>query len=429
VQSIGQPLKIDGEASVVEAFIRRVPLFASLPDREVGHLADTLQPVEFAPGQVVFHEGEYGDRFYIVLSGEVEIIKSLGAEAERLISVRGPGDYIGEMSLVNRDGLRTASTRARGPTRVLEMTREDFDTLLTRYPTLAYEMVRVLSLRLNQAHNLATRDLQAKNRQLTEAYQALQAAQAQIIEKEKLEHELRMAREVQASLLPRALPRPAGWEFAAHWQPAREVGGDFYDFIPLDRPGGQGLGMLIGDVSGKGMPAALFMAMARSLLRASLALAGPPADGLTQANRLIHADAGAGMFVTLFYAQLDLAAGELTYVNAGHNPPWWYRAAREDWEELKRTGTALGLFGVQALGQRAARLAPGDCLFLYTDGVTDAADARGQRFGVEALRAVLHAHRHSTAAQIVAAVDQAVAQFRGDQGLFDDIAIVVARRI
>jgi len=269
-----------------------------------------------------------------------------------------------------------------------------------------------------------------KNRQLTEAYEALQSAQAQIIAKEKLEHELHVAREVQAGLLPRVTPRLPGWEFAVHWHPAQEVSGDFYDFVPVPATAGAapGLGLLIADVSGKGMPAALFMAMARSLLRASIAGTRSPAECITQANRLINADTGPGMFVTLFYGQLDPASGELRYVNAGHNPPCWYQARADAWAELTRTGMALGLFGVHTLGQRAVPLAAGDFVCLYTDGVTDAANARGDRFGVEALRAVLQAHRQDTAAEIVAAVVQALAHFRGDQPLFDDIALLVVRR-
>jgi serine phosphatase RsbU (regulator of sigma subunit) len=413
---------------MTEHLISRVPLFESLPPEELNLLVQALRPARFAPGNVLFREGEYGDRFYIVVAGEIEIIKALDTPAARLVGVRGPGEYIGEMSLLSRDGRRTASARARSPAELLEMTRADFDALLARHPNLAYAMVRVLSQRLNQAHDTAIQDLQDKNRELSEAYQALQAAQAQIVEKEKLEHELRVAREVQASLLPRRTPQLPGWEFAAAWQPARDVSGDFYDFLPL--PGeATRWGAMIADVSGKGMPAALFMALARSTVRASLASGRLPAECLTQANRLIYADAGQGMFVTLFYAQLTPATGDLAYVNAGHNPPWLYRAAADDWRELTRTGLALGMLSTAALKQAALQLHPGDFIVFYTDGLTDVVNPAGQRLETPAVRAALQSCRQASAAEIVAHLEATVADFRAGQPLYDDITLLVMKRV
>jgi serine phosphatase RsbU (regulator of sigma subunit) len=417
-----------------EQIISRVPLFTSLPANEIKHLAETLHSAEVLPGTILFREGEYGDRFYIVREGQIEIIKALGTPDERLIGVRGPGEHVGEMSLFNRDGLRTASARTQTTTQVLVMTRADFDALLNRQPTLAYEMVRVLSMRLHQAHNTTIRDLREKNRQLTEAYESLKAAQAQIIVKEKLEHELHVAREVQASLLPRATPQLPGWEFVARWQPAREVSGDFYDFIPLhtshpDSYSAPNWGLVIADVSDKGMPAALFMALTRSIVRASVTGARSPADCITQANRLVCADTAQGMFVTLFYAQLDPATGDLTYVNAGHNPPWLYRAGDDQWIELTRTGMALGMFEVHTLKQNALRLNAGDFLFMYTDGLTDVTNRQGQRFETEQLRSVVHASRRASAAEMVAGLEEAVSRFSGGHTPFDDITFVVAKRV
>ncbi|MEK7323840.1 MAG: SpoIIE family protein phosphatase [Chloroflexota bacterium] len=417
-----------------EQIISQVPLFTSLPVNEIKHLAETLHPSEVLPGTILFREGEHGDRFYIVREGQIEIIKALGTPDERLIGVRGPGEHVGEMSLFNRDGLRTASARTQTTTQVLVMTRADFDALLNRQPTLAYEMVRVLSMRLHQAHNTTIRDLHEKNRQLTEAYESLKAAQAQIIEKEKLEHELHVAREVQASLLPRTAPQLPGWEFVARWQPAREVSGDFYDFIPLPAAhpppaSAPNWGLVIADVSDKGMPAALFMALTRSIVRASVTGVRSPADCITQANRLVCADAAQGMFVTLFYAQLDPATGDLTYVNAGHNPPWLYRAEDDQWTELTRTGMALGMFQAHVLTQNILRLNAGDLLFMYTDGLTDVTNRQGQRFETEQLRRVVHASRRAPAAEMAARLDEAVSRFSGGHTPFDDITFVVAKRV
>ena len=253
------------------------------------------------------------------------------------------------------------------------------------------------------------------------------------VEKGRMERELQMAREVQASLLPHETPQVPGWEFAARWQPAREVAGDYYDFIPVDfnlTKGSEpapGLGIVIADVSDKGMPAALFMALTRSIVRASVGHAPSPADGIAHANRLICADSAGGMFVTLFYALLNPEAGEITYVNAGHNPPLLYRAEQDRLVELTRTGMALGVVADSSFEQRTVHLDPGDFVLLYTDGVTDATDAHLQDFGMERLRRVILDQQHAPATDVVAALEQAIGDFTGSTAPFDDIATVVIR--
>ncbi len=248
------------------------------------------------------------------------------------------------------------------------------------------------------------------------------------VEKGRMERELQMAREVQASFLPRETPQVPGWEFAVRWQPAHEVAGDFYDFIPLD--GGR-LGLVIADVSGKGMPAALFMVLARSIVRASVARAPSPADGIAHANRLICADSTSGMFVTLFYALLDPATGELTYVNAGHNPPLLCRqsdcAGQDQLTPLTRTGMVLGVLEDAPFEQHSLRLNRGDLILFYTDGVTDAVDAKGQDFGMERLQQVLLEHQHVPAADVVVALERAIGDLVGSAAPFDDVAMVVIK--
>ncbi|UCC86756.1 MAG: SpoIIE family protein phosphatase [Anaerolineales bacterium] len=241
----------------------------------------------------------------------------------------------------------------------------------------------------------------------------------------KLEHELQMAYGVQASLLPRETPQAPGWEFAARWQPAREVSGDFYDFVPSH----QQLDIVIADVSGKGMPAALFMALSRSTLRASVAATPSPAEGIQQTNRLLCADSGNSMFVTLFYAQLNPATGQMTYVNAGHNPPLLYRAQEDELIELTRTGMPLGLFEMIDFEQRVVELDPGDFILLYTDGVNEAMDADGDVFGEERLRQVLLEKHQLKVEDMAEALEVALTNFTGGVARSDDITFVIARRL
>jgi sigma-B regulation protein RsbU (phosphoserine phosphatase) len=248
----------------------------------------------------------------------------------------------------------------------------------------------------------------------------------QVLERERLKRELQLAREVQSSLIPRDIPGVPGWDFAAYWQPAREVSGDFYDFIARDK--GQ-LGLAIGDVSDKGMHAALFMALTRSTLRASTLAARSPAEGLTQTNRLLCGDSTGGMFVTLFYAQLNPAKNDLLYVNAGHNPPLHYRAAKKELVELERTGIMLGFDDAHKFDQRSVQFQPGDFVFFYTDGVTESVNAENEQFGEDRLRRILRDHPGESPQEILRALQQSLNAFTGDIAPFDDITIVIAKRL
>jgi serine phosphatase RsbU (regulator of sigma subunit) len=407
-------------------FLHRIPLFASLPADEITRVAGALQAGRYDAGEILFLEGDAGNRFYLIVEGQLEVVKALGTPDERVIAVRGAGDYVGEMSLILVDGKRTASIRARTALRTLEMTRADFDALLHRQPQMAYQMARVLSTHLSEAHTFALDDMRAKNRELSIAYESLQAAQIHIIQKEKLEHELRMARSVQAGLLPRTVPALDGWQFAARWRPARIVSGDFYDFIALNDGT---LGMVIADVSDKGMPAALFMSLSRSILRACATSAAALEDAVRRANVLICADSVDSMFVTLFVCALNPITGALTYVNAGHNPPLLFRAAGAQWQELKSSGMALGVTDEAHFVQHAAQLDAGDVLVLYTDGVSDALDLQDERFGRERLTAVLHDAQDEDTDSIADALERALESFTAGGDPYDDMTYVVVKRV
>jgi sigma-B regulation protein RsbU (phosphoserine phosphatase) len=244
------------------------------------------------------------------------------------------------------------------------------------------------------------------------------------VEQGRMERELQVARELQASLLPSETPQLDRWDFAAYWRPAREVAGDYYDFIPL---GDGTLGLVIADVSDKGMAAALFMALTRSMVRASAGRAPSPAKAISNANQMISADATRGMFVTLFYGELDPTIGQLTYVNAGHNPPLLYRVGEDRLDTLSRTGMALGVVGDSLFDEGTVRFNAGDFIVLYTDGVTDATDAQEESFGLERLRQLVLHNRRETAANVVAGITGAVEGFVGSTTPFDDVTIVVAR--
>ncbi|MDY7041850.1 MAG: GAF domain-containing protein, partial [Chloroflexota bacterium] len=187
-------------------------------------------------------------------------------------------------------------------------------------------------------------------------------------ERERLKREMEVAREIQASFMPEHCPYLPGWELCAYWQAAYQVGGDFYDFFNLadDR-----LGLVIADVADKGVPAALFMALSRTLIRVTAHGGRSPAEALQRANELIMSDADSELFVTVFYAILDQQTGTLTYASGGHNPPLLIRRNGQV-ESLRARGTVLGIVEHIELEEKQISLEPGDVLVLYTDGVTDA---------------------------------------------------------
>ncbi|MCL4502722.1 MAG: cyclic nucleotide-binding domain-containing protein [Deltaproteobacteria bacterium] len=165
--------------------LSQIPLFASLPENEVVRLLSIMKLVSVAEGTLLIQEGDPGDRFYLVIDGQLEVIKAFGTQDERFLDNLEPGDVFGEMSLFDPDGLRVASVRAKTAANLYEMTHADFRSLIHRWPTVAYEIARILSQRLCSSHDKAIRDLQEKNRQLSQACHELQQAQGMIIEKEQ----------------------------------------------------------------------------------------------------------------------------------------------------------------------------------------------------------------------------------------------------
>jgi serine phosphatase RsbU (regulator of sigma subunit) len=200
--------------------------------------------------------------------------------------------------------------------------------------------------------------------------------QAETLKRERLEQELSVARRIQIAMLPTELPQLSEWRMAAHYQPARAVGGDFYDFIYFDD--GR-LGIFIGDVTDKGIPAALVMATTRTLLRAVAHRDLTPGEVLRRVNDLLQTEIPANMFVTCLYAILDPVSGELVFANAGHNLPYCQTA--EGVIELRATGMPLGLMADMAYEDKEAVFKPGDCVIFYSDGLVEAHNKQREMFG------------------------------------------------
>jgi PAS domain S-box-containing protein len=243
-------------------------------------------------------------------------------------------------------------------------------------------------------------------------------------ERERIEQELRIARLIQQTLLPKTLPKLSGYDIAAYYQPAREVGGDFYDFLRLQD--GR-LGLVMGDATGKGMPAALVMAGARSMLRAVAQSSDSPGEVLKRANDALVADIPPNMFITCFYAVLDPETGRLRYANAGHDLPYLRQGG--DVEELRARGMPLGLMPGMGYEQKELILEAGNGVFFYSDGLVEAHDPEGEMFGFPRLRRLIAANSVGSGEELVNFLLEELYSFAG-QGWEqeDDITLTTLYR-
>ncbi|HXD08798.1 MAG TPA: PP2C family protein-serine/threonine phosphatase, partial [Anaerolineales bacterium] len=249
--------------------------------------------------------------------------------------------------------------------------------------------------------------------------------QKEMVVRERLETEVQLARQIQQTFIPEFLPSFENWELAARWKTARQVGGDFYDVFDLPN---NCLGLFIADVADKGVPAALFMALTRTLVRAAVIESVSPAEALSRVNELLVPDTRQGMFVTAVYAVLDMNNNQLTYVNAGHNPPLWVKNSGGI-QRLTRTAIALGAFSNNPVTESTIQLESGDNIFFYTDGLTESFNNEGEFYGEERLTDSILTSQYASAHELMDAVEKSLLDFVQDMPPADDLTMLVLRRV
>jgi serine phosphatase RsbU (regulator of sigma subunit) len=268
-------------------------------------------------------------------------------------------------------------------------------------------------------------DLATQTAPAVQVAQLVRQQQQQAQERERIKQELRVARLIQQTLLPKHVPDLPGYGLAAYYQPAREVGGDFYDFMELDD--GQ-LGLVVGDVTDKGVPAALVMATTRTLLRASAQRLDSPGEVLKRVNEVIVQDIPPNMFITCLYAILDPVTGLLRYANAGHDLPYRHKASAGGAEELRATGMPLGLLPGMEYEEKEIVLDRGDSVLFYSDGLVEAHDPHREMFGFPRLQGLVAGHRTGGEAMVTFLLSE-LTRFTGDEWeQEDDITLVTLER-
>jgi len=301
------------------------------------------------------------------------------------------------------------------------MTRADFDGLFIRQPKLAYTLVQTLTKRLDATTTLSFHDLQEKNRQLQKAYDELKAAQVQIIEKERLERELQVAAEIQVSILPQELPLVPGYAFGAVMYPARMVGGDFYDIFTLER---HRIGLVVGDVSDKGIPSAIFMAHAHALIMSEALHGGTPGEILRRVNTHLIKLGQSDQFVTVLLGILDCASGKFDFARAGHELPLLLGADGNVQTLPHATGQAIGMLDDLLLDENSISLPPGGTLVLFTDGLTDCRNPQGQVFGHARVRELLSGLAGQSGQQVCDALREKLTIYQSGASQDDDVTLV-----
>lgn len=369
---------------------------------------------------VICHEGEIEHEFYIICEGNVVISKRFEDNQDHVLAIKGQGEFFGEMALIENKP-RTATVTTLIESELLVITEETFDQVLAQSPIVALAILRQVSSSLRQLDHRVIVDQELKNERLRQAYQELQAVHTELVEKQQLERELEIAAEVQRNILPTRFPDVDGFSFAAWARSARKIGGDFYD---VQRVAGNKLGLLMADVCGKSIYAAIFMAVARGLFLAEAQHSESPLQVMHGVHNLLMKIASdEAMFVTAFYAVIDTTSGRMRYARAGHDHPLHYRQGEV--KMLPGEGRFLGIFDGLFLDEQELQLLPGDLLVLFSDGITDAVNPGGEQFGAERLRRIVQEHAPAGAQAVSDAIFDDVLRFQGTAAQFDDMTLQV----
>jgi sigma-B regulation protein RsbU (phosphoserine phosphatase) len=398
-------------------------VFRDLSPQELEALATVAESHDYPAHTLVCREGEIEHVFYIIQAGQVAITHRLPDGEEQTLGVQGPGSFFGEIALLE-DRPRSASVRTLEDSCLLEITEQDFDHMVHRSPEAALTVLRGVIRSLRQTDQVTIQQLQAKNAELQRAYADLKAAQAQLVEQERLKRELEIAAEVQRSILPKEFPGIPGFEFATYARPAREVGGDYYDLMRLDE---DHFGLVMADVSGKSIHAALYMAVTRALFLAEAAQYRSPRDAAFQIHNLLMKSSDSDMFVTAFYGIVNRRTREMHYVRAGHDWPVHFRASGGQVSLLQARGRFLGSLDGLILDEASLQFSAGDVLVCYSDGLTDAMSPAGDTYGLERLKAAIATAGAKSARELAGAIIADVDAFRDGLPQPDDLTLLVMR--
>ena len=441
------PLLDPPDPAHIARLLQRTPLFALVEQEILERLAAAARLVQAPAGAVLIRQGEIGSEAFLLVAGIVDIVVEFEGLGRIRISEARPFDIIGETGALCHSP-RTTSVVAREAVTMLSIHQTDLESLTAHHPEVALAILQTVAARLHHAgRHLAclisaaralregSATIDAVGRMLRAETdfapyaEAIEVVAGQIARNEALRQEMEAAARIQQSILPHTMAwrgTAAFAEIAASMRPARHVGGDFYDYflISEDR-----IAVVVGDVSGKGVPAALFMTLARNAFRMVARSESSPARVLAAVNRMLCEGNDDLLFLTSVYGTVDRWTGEFTYGIGGHDAPLLMRGA-DGAIELEPTGDmVLGIEEGLEFSQKSVTLAPDDLLLVYTDGVTEAQSETDTLFGRQRLRDLLAQARQDSAAALIEEVNRAVDSFTSTVAQADDIACLALRLI
>ncbi len=427
----------------LSAAIRATGAFRDLSEANLAFLIESSELRTFEPGALLMRQGEPSNCAMLVLEGEVTVTADSMRGEIPVSTLKAPA-LVGELgSLASLP--RSATARARTTVTVLQIGCDALTRIARATPSLLIDVIGRMGERIrkfNGAIGLYTHALAALERHefdpalleelrnpipdLADFGLTFGRMAEQIVLRRQRDDEMASAAVIQRALLPNVdeFTAECGLDLSAAMTPARDVGGDFFDMVRL---GDGRVAIGVGDVCGKGVPAALFMGISRTLIRISLREAPDLPGAILKANTYLANNNSAQLFATLLYAAFDPRSGEIEYVSCGHLPALLRRAAGAV-ESLPAGGLPFGLFDTLKLNVRRAELREGDLFFLYTDGVTEASDVNEIEFGEERLLRLLAEGDEATAPLWVARVEDAVHDFARGKPQFDDITCLALRR-
>lgn len=387
--------------------LSRQKLFQGIPPRQLEAILRSCSVRYLTGGEVLIHPGQENHYLYLLISGRLQVCLDT-ADSQTGIPVE-PGNCIGEMSII--DGRETSAyVVAEQDCTLLLLPDSVFWEKFMPIPGAARNLMQVLTNRMRKDNQLMLDNL------------------AQQLRFEHLQKELATAGKIQANILPQEIPLfpyHPHLDVCAVLNPASEVGGDFYDAFALDE---EHVCLAVGDVSGKGMPAALFMVRVVTLLRMSLAKDRSFATVLPEINRILCENNADCMFVTLFVGVLNVTSGQFVYVNGGHNPPLFARHNQPFAPLPMPKGMLLGVFEQARYPVAEITLRPGDAIVMYTDGVTEAENTQKAVFSEARTVEVLSSDSPSReTTQLVKSLEEAIRHFSKGQPQSDDITILALR--
>ena len=431
-------------AAQLATWLQKAPLFALVERAMLEKLATSARIVRAPAGTRLITQGELGNEAFLLIEGVVDIVVEFEALGAIRVSQAAPFDIIGETGAICH-APRTSSVVAREDVMLLEINQADLAALTSRHPEVTAAILRTVADRLHRAgRHLAC--LISAARALREGSasiemvgrvlrsesdfapyaEAIEMVAGQIARNEALRQEMEAAARIQQSILPRTMAwRSAPFaEIAATMRPARHVGGDFYDYFLIDD---DRLALVVGDVSGKGVAAALFMALARNAFRTMALTETSPARVLGGVNRMLCEGNSDLLFLTAVYATLDRRTGALTYSIGGHDAPLLLQGAHGVITLAETGDMALGIEESLEFAERSVLLGSDDMLVIYTDGVTEAQDRTEALFGRQRLRDLLTRAGACSASAMIEAVNAAVDGFTATVAQADDITCLALR--